>query len=170
MAKKSDYRLQVLFEIREKEKEEAEKVYAKKMALVQKEKKKHDAMKEELREMGRTRAAKKQEYSDKMAAGELNITQINGNDRHIERLKQQEQAFSVEIRRQLEVVHEAEAVAEEAKEAMLKANQDYKALEKHKEKWAKKVKREHDMKEADEAEDIAQAQYFKRLKESRDDV
>jgi len=164
MAKQPSYRLQVLFGLREKDKDEAEKVYAKKMALVQKEKKTHDDMKEQAREMVRHRQAKKIENSDKMAAGELNINQIKGNDRHIERLKEQEAAYAVEIKRQVEVIQEAEQAAEKAKEEMLKANQDFKALEKHKEKWAKKVKREADMKEADEAEDIAQAQYFKRLK------
>ena len=138
MAKKDAYRLQVLFELREKAKDAAEKVYADKMAEVARQKKIQDDMKQRLREMIANREAKKEEYVEKMRSGSLNITQIQGNDRHIDRLKQEEQAFNVEITRQLEDVREAEAEAEEAKEDMLKANQDYKALEKHKDKWQKR--------------------------------
>jgi hypothetical protein len=93
--------------------------------------------------------------------------QITANDRHIEKMKQEENAYQVEISRQGERVREAEAVAEEAMQDMLKASQDYKALEKHKEKWLKGVKREIQIKEEEAVEDIAQAQYFARLKEQR---
>ena len=169
MAKKPNYRLQALFEIREKEKDAAEKVYAEKQQLLAAEQKKLEDMKEHLREMGRQREAKKHEYAEKMRSGELNINQITANDRHIEKMKQNEAAYQVEIQRQVENVTEAEEVVEEAKEEMLKANQEYKALEKHKEKWLKQVKREQQLKEEDAVEDIAQAQYFQRLLQERDD-
>lgn len=169
MAKLPAYRLQALFDIREKEKEKAEEVYAQKQAALAEEQKKLEAMKEHLREMVRSREQKKQEYADRMRTGELTVHQITANDRHIERMKQEEAAYQVEIQRQMEAVREAEEVAEQAKQDMLKANQDFKALEKHKEKWMKKVKRELALKEEDAVEDIAQAQYFARMLEQRED-
>jgi hypothetical protein len=69
----------------------------------------------------------------------------------------------VEIDRQQERVAEAERVAAEAMEVVVKCTQDFKALEKHKEKWAKQVKKEMLLKEEMAAEDIAQAQYFQKL-------
>lgn len=167
MPKLPAYRLQALFDIREKEKDQAEEAYAEKKRGVAEQEKIRDEMKQNLRDMVALREAKKQEYNEKMREGALNVTQIQANDRHIERLKHEEQAYQVEISRQEDRVREAEAEAEEAMQAMLKANQEFKALEKHKEKWLKQVKREMALKEEDALEDIAQAQYFARLLEER---
>jgi flagellar biosynthesis chaperone FliJ len=169
MAKKPAYRLQALFDIREKAKGEAEDFYAGKQKELVVEVKKHEAMKEKLREMIQAREDKKRDYTEKLRKGELNITQIQGNDRHLDRMKQEEAAYQVDIARQAEQVKHKEAEVADAKELMLKANQDFKALEKHKEKWEKAVKREAMLKEEDAVEDIAQAQYFARLQDRRED-
>lgn len=169
MAKLPPYRMQTLFEIREKAKEAAEEFYAEKKQAVVREQRKLDEMKQQLRDMAAFREEKKAEYAEQMRSGELNIHQIQGNDRHIEKLKQEEEAFLVEIQRQAERVDEAQKEADDAMQAMLKATQDFKALEKHKEKWLKQVKRELMLKEEDAAEDIAQAQYFQRMREEREE-
>lgn len=169
MAKLPAYRLQVLFDIREKEKKAKEEAYAAKKAQVIAEQKKLDEMKQKLRDMIAFREDKKREYVDKMRSGELTIGQITGNDRHIEKLKQQENAYQVEINRQMERVADAERECAAALDEMVKANQEFKALEKHKEKWVKGVKKEQLAKEEDAAEDIAQAQYFARLLDERGD-
>jgi len=165
MAKGPAYRLQVLFEMREKAKVEAEEVYAEKKKLVIVEQKKLEEMKEHLRSLVQKRQDKKAEYAERTRRGEYTIAQITSNDRHIEKMKQQEAAYQVEIDRQQERLTEAERVAAEAMEVVVKATQDYKALEKHKEKWQKQVKREQMMKEEEAVEDIAQAQYFQKLLE-----
>lgn len=169
MAKPAAYRLQVLFDLREKAKTEAEEHYAEKKKAVALEQKKLDDMKQQLRDMVGFREQKKLEYNEKMRDGALNIHAIQANDRHIDKLKQEEQAFQMDIMRQGERLNEAQAEADEAMEAMLKATQEYKALEKHKEKWAKQVKREIALKEEDAADEIAQAQYFQKVRESRSD-
>lgn len=163
MAKTPAYRLQVLFEMREKKKKEAEELYAEKKKKVIEEQKKLDDMKDTLKEMVQHRHDKKREYAERTRAGEYTVSQITANDRHVERLKQKEQAYQVEIDRQAERLQEAERVAQEAMDALVKATQDHKALEKHKEKWLKAVKREMAMKEELAVEDIAQSQYFQRL-------
>jgi hypothetical protein len=163
MAKGPAYRLQVLFEMREKAKVEAEELYAEKKKLVAVEQKKLDDMKQTLKDMVQKRADRKADYAERTRRGEYTVNQIQANDRHIDKMKHQEAAYQVEIDRQQERVVEAERVAEEAMALVVKATQDYKALEKHKEKWAKQVKRELMMKEEEAVEDIAQAQYFKQL-------
>ncbi len=163
MAKGPAYRLQVLFEMREKAKVEAEELYAEKKKLVVVEQKKLDDMKQTLKDMIQKRTDRKADYAERTRRGEYTVNQIQGNDRHVDKMKQQEAAYQVEIDRQQERVVEAERVAEEAMALVVKATQDFKALEKHKEKWAKQVKRELMMKEEDAVEDIAQAQYFKQL-------
>jgi hypothetical protein len=165
MAKGPAYRLQVLFEMREKAKKEAEEVYAEKKKLVIVEQKKLEEMKLNLQGMIQKRQDKKAEYAERTRRGEYTVAQIQANDRHIEKMKQAEAAYQVEIDRQQERVVEAERVADEAMQVVVKATQDYKALEKHKDKWQKKVRREAMAKEEDAIEDIAQAQYFQRLLE-----
>ncbi len=163
MAKGPAYRLQVLFEMREKAKVAAEEVYAEKKKLVAIELKKLDEMKNHLKEMIQKRQDRKSDYSERTRRGEYTINQIQANDRHIEKMKQQEAAYQVEIDRQQERVVEAERVVDEAMQLLIRATQEFKALEKHKEKWQKVVKRELMMKEEEAVEDIAQAQYFKKL-------
>jgi hypothetical protein len=163
MAKSPAYRLQVLFEMREKAKTEAEELYAEKKKLVNIEQKKLEEMREHLKGLVQKRQDKKAEYAERTRRGEYTVNQIQGNDRHVEKMKQQEAAYQVEIDRQQERLQEAERVAAEAMDLVVKATQDYKALEKHKEKWSKHVRREAMLKEEDQVEDIAQAQYFKKL-------
>lgn len=163
MAKGPAYRLQVLFEMREKAKDAAEEVYAAKKKLVVVEQKKLEDMKLHLKEMIQKRVDRKADYSERTRRGEYTINQIQANDRHIEKMKQQEAAYQVEIDRQQERVVEAERVAAEAMQLLVKATQEFKALEKHKEKWQKQVRRELMQKEEEQVEDIAQAQYFKKL-------
>jgi hypothetical protein len=122
-------------------------------------------MKQKLAQMIEMRHQKKAEYAEKTRRGELTVSQITANDRHIDRLKSQEAAYQVEIDRQAERLREAERIAEEALQKVVEATQQFKALEKHKEKWLKQIKREQAIKEELAVEDIAQAQYFQKLLE-----
>jgi hypothetical protein len=167
MAKKQQYRLQVLYELREKAKKESEEFYAEAKKKTAEEEKKHQEMQQTLEDMIAHREAKKVEYSESLRSGGINIQAVQANDRHIDRLKKEEEAYAVEIDQQFEKVEIARAEEEEAMQSMLKATQDYKALEKHKEKWVDQVKKEIQAKEEDAAEDVAQAQYFARMMEER---
>lgn len=167
MAKKHDYRLQTLFNMREKAKDAAEEVYAEAKKEVARTKKAHQEMLDHLQAMVAQRDAKKTEYAQNLRAGQYNVQQIRANDMHLDRLKQEEDAYLVEIEKHQEVVTRAEKKAEERMQEMLKATQDFKALEKHKEKDFAAFKKEMAQKEEDAVEDIAQAQYFARMRERR---
>ena len=111
MARTPAYRLQVLFEMREKKKKDAEELYAEKRKKVAEEQKKLDDMKNTLKEMVQHRHDKKRECAERTRAGEYTVSQITANDRHVERLKQLEQAYQMEIDRQAERLQEAERIA-----------------------------------------------------------
>ena len=166
---KPDYRLQTLFDMREKAKKAAEDVYADAQKALAVEKKKLEDMKKELERMMAAREAKRVEYAERTAKGEYNVTQIQANHRHIDRMKEKEGAYRMEIEQQKDAVKAAEKVVEEKKEAMIAATQDFKALEKHKEKWTAEVKREQAVKDEDAQDDIAQANYLRRQREERGD-
>ena len=167
MAKKPQYRLQTLFDIREKEKKTAEDAYAQKKRQVIEAENTLKDMQNKHAEMISFREAKKLEYAEKIREGGMKINEINANDRHIARLKEEEVAYLGEIDKQKEVVKAAEKEAQIAMDEMLEATKSFKALEKHKEKWQKEVKREQMLKEEDALEDVAQAQYFAQLKKNR---
>jgi len=165
MPKMPPYRLQALFDMREKAKKDAEEAYARVQTELAAEEQKLEDLKVELKDMVKLREEKKEEYSRKMAQGELTVVQIQTNDRHIEKMKAAEKAFGMKLVRQKEAIDDKFLEVEEAKEKMLEATQEFKALEKHKEKWLEEVKKEMAKKEEEAVEDISQAQYFARMKE-----
>ena len=77
-------------------------------------------------------------------------------------------AYRMEIEKQQDAVRAAERVVEDKKKAMIEATQQFKALEKHKEKWTAEVKREMQIKEEDNLEDIAQTIFIKRQRDERE--
>lgn len=168
MAKLPDYRLQVLYDMRDKTKKAAEDAYGEAMQAKIVEEKKLEQMNQELAAMAQAREDKRIEYADKAARGECNVQQIQGNNKHLERLKEREGAFKMEIERQKDNIRAAERVVDEKKEAMIQATQQFKALEKHKEKWTIEVKREIAAKEEDALEDIAQTIFLKRQRDERE--
>jgi flagellar biosynthesis chaperone FliJ len=169
MARLPDYRLQALYDMRERAKKDAEDAYAKEQQKVAAEEKKLKEMEDTLEQMKTTREQKRTEYADAMRNEMLNIEKIQINNRHIDMLKEKEVAFIAEIAKQEDTVQKAKDAAEEAKQKMLKATQDFKALEKHREKWLKGVKNAMEQKEEGEVEDISQAQYFARTQAQKED-
>lgn len=159
------YRLQTLFDMREKAKKAAEDAYAEAQKEMQAEQARLDEMKAELAAKVEYRENKANEYTAKAAAGELNIHTITSGHRHVERLKEEEAAYEVEIDKQRERLQEAEKVVEKKREEMVAANQEFKALEKHKEKWEKKIRREMMLKEEDAADDISQSMFLRQKRQ-----
>ena len=166
MAKMPDYPLQTLYEMREKKKKAAEDAYAEATKYKVGEEKKLEEMHVELKRMIDSREAKRLEYTARAAKGEYNVKEMQSNMRHLDRMKDKEGAYKLTIENQKDAVKAADAVVQEKKEAMLLATQEFKALEKHKEKWLAEVKRELAMKEEDNLEDIAQTIFLKRQRDA----
>lgn len=166
MAKMPAYRLQALFDIRERAKKAAEDAYAKEQKKLIVEKNQLKKMENTLEEMKQLREQKKAEYAEAMNSSTLTIEKIQINNRHIDLLVQKEKDFVIEIDKQKEVVVAAQKLVDEALQKMLDATQEYKALEKHRDKWLKETKNEMEKKEEDAIGDITQAQYFAHKREN----
>lgn len=158
------YRLQTLLEIRERAEEEAKQVFAEAMSQLHAEQQTLQEMKDELERMVEDRKRRREEYANKLASGEMKVTDQSAAYRFIDRLKEKEVEQKGRIDGQRENVREAEKQVKRAQDALITATQDLKALQKHKEKWAEQVKKERAMKEADMLDEIAQTIYQQRDK------
>lgn len=156
------YRLQALLGIRERAEEQAKEVFANAMNALNKEKQTLKDMEDELQRMIEDRKRRREEYSQKLASGEMKVTDQSSAYRYIERLKEREAEQQARIDGQKEQVREAEKVLKRAQDALIVATQDLKALQKHKEKWAEEVKRDRQMREEDNLDEIAQTIYNRR--------
>jgi hypothetical protein len=160
------YPLQTLFDIRERAKKDSEEAYAKeKQKLNGAEKKLHN-MQDQLKSMRDMRAQKRAEYFAAMTSQTVKIEVIKLGERHLEMLLEKEQAYILEIQEQEKIVQEAKERVSQALEAMMKATEEYKVLEKHKEKWSLKQKKQREQKEESESDDMTQARYSLVSKES----
>ena len=156
MPKKEQYRLQTLLGLRENTKNEAERHLGECLAALEKEKERLEFMEKELQQMVAKRTARIREYSEKQMRGEMSAQAVISANSYIERLKEQEEAQQEAIDGQEEVVNARKADVKDARDKLIVANQDLKALEKHKEKWEKKIKREAQMKEEEALDELAQ--------------
>lgn len=156
MAKLPQYRLQTLLEMRERAEEEAKNAFAEAMSLLHQEEAFLKELQDELERMVEDRKRRRQEYADKLASGEMKITDQSAAYRFIDRMKEMEQEQQGRIDAQREAVREAEKVVKRAQEALVVASQELKALEKHKEKWAEEVKKERMAKEEAVMDEIGQ--------------
>lgn len=156
MAKMPQYRLQTLLEMRERAEEEAKNAFADAMNQLHQEEAFLKELQEELERMVEDRKRRRQEYADKLASGEMKITDQTAAYRFIDRMKEMEQEQQGRIDAQREAVREAEKVVKRAQEALVVASQELKALQKHKEKWAEQVKKERQAKEEAAMDEIGQ--------------
>ena len=150
------YRLQALLEIRERAEEEAKNAFADATRALKDEEDTLKALEDELESMIEDRKRRRKEYADKLASGEMKVTDQTAAYRYIDRMKEMEQEQRGKIDGQRENVREAEKHLRLAQEALMQATQDLKALVKHKEKWAEELKKQRQMREEENLDEIAQ--------------
>ena len=164
MALPPEYRLQALVTLRERKKEEAERILGVKLAELKQEQQRQKDMEDELERMIAKREAKMREYAEKSMKGMMAAQDVVGANLYIERLKEQEEAQENAIEGQKQVVAQKKDEVEEARKGVVLATQDLKALEKHKEKWMEQVKKEREAREEDVMDEIAQTIFLGRNK------
>ncbi len=158
------YRLQVLYEIKERAEKDAMEAWSAAQARQREQEKLLEDQKAELVRMIEDRKRRREDYSQKLASGEMKITDQSGANRFIERLKEKEKEQETKIESQRENVRNAEKETNKAREAYLNASQELKALQKHKEKWLADWKKEMAMKEEDNLDEIGQVIFNQNLK------
>jgi flagellar export protein FliJ len=155
------YRLQTLYGIKERAEEAAKDVFGRAQAALRAEEQKLKDLQDELERMIEDRKRRREEYSQKLAAGEMKITDQSGANRYIERLKEKEAEQQFKIEAQREAVRTAEKEVKRAQDALIVATQELKALQKHKEKWLAEVKKDREQREADNLDEIGQVIFNK---------
>ena len=156
MAIRPNYRLQVLVDMRERKKEEAERHLGECMKALKAAQDRLHELQQELERMVAKREAKVREYSEKTMRGEMSAQDAVNAKVFIERLKLQEANQKNIIEGQKAVIAQRKEEVDAARQDLIVANQDLKALEKHKEKWQEKVKKDREAKEEDIMDEIAQ--------------
>ena len=157
------YRLQTLLEIRERAEEEAKQAFSEATkALVSAQKKQAD-MEADLSTRKQQRKAKVDAYmKELMAKGMAGVTGLSAMNRYELRLKEEEAQLALQIEEQKDVVKAAEKEVEIKRKEMAHAAMEKKAIEKHKEKWAKQVKAERQAREELNQEEIGNALHLAR--------
>ncbi len=150
------YRLQALLEIRERAEEEAKNAFADATRALREEEQALKDLETELEEMIADRLRRREDYAQKLASGEMKVTDQAAAYRYVDRMKEKEQEQRGRIDGQLENVRDAEKHLKLAQDALIEATQDLKALLKHKEKWADEIKKKRKIREEDNLDEIAQ--------------
>lgn len=150
------YRLQALLEIRERAEEAAKQAFADAQQALRAEEETLEQFKQELKDMVADRLRRREEYSQKLASGEMKITDQSSAYRFLDRLKEKETDQKFKIEGQKENVRLAEMQVKRAQDELIAATQDLKALLKHKEKWEQKLKKERQQRENDMLDEIGQ--------------
>lgn len=162
MAVRPDYRLQTLLEMRQRKKDEAEQQLGKSLKALHVEQQKLKQLEEELERMIARREAKRREYAEKAMRGEMSAQAVVSSEVYIDRLKEQEEAQKNSIEGQKGVVKQKEDEVQAARQALVQATQELKALEKHKEKWQEQVKKEIQAREEEVQDEVAQTIFLTR--------
>src|SRR5262245_13236247 len=113
------YRLQALLGIRERAEAAAKEVFANAMNALAKEKQTLKEMEEQRQRMIEDRKRRREEYSQKLASGEMKVTDQSAAYRFIERLKEREAEQAARIDGQKEAVREAEKNVKRAQDALV---------------------------------------------------
>jgi flagellar biosynthesis chaperone FliJ len=156
------YRLQVLLEMRERAKEEAENAFSDAVKALEKEKAELKRLEDELARRKAERKQKVKEYLDQVMAKGAGINGLTMMNRYEERLKDEEAQVALEIERQKEAIKVAERLVEQRRREMAEAAKELKAIEKHKETFQKQVRAERQAREELNQEEIGNTLFLMR--------
>ena len=148
MAKKEKYRLQPLLQVKLKNKRTAEIALSKAFAELKAEEEKLKILEKEKREIIQRREDSRREMAEKVARGESVVYDSNIHLNFLKKLQEDEEKKDQEIEDQKEAIKRAEEKLAQAKRDYIDACKEVKIMEKHKELWRKKIKKELEFQEA----------------------
>jgi flagellar export protein FliJ len=156
------YRLQLILDKRQKEKEDAEK----KLALAQKaleEERKIEKQKElEVEQAKQRKEDSKKELNQKMLEGLLDISKIRQGKDFLKSLDIEIEKAKERLVQQQQKVQQAEKFLEQRRSELIEATTQFQAMEKHKENWLAKIKKEQEAAEQNEQEEIGNVLFLQR--------
>jgi flagellar export protein FliJ len=158
------YRLQALLDIRMKAEDAAKDAFSAAVKAHEKEKKILATMQQDLENRKVERKAKVQAFLQEVTAKGGGIAGFQQMGRFEQRLKDEEAQVALDIERQKESVVQAEKLVEQRRAEMAEAAKERKAIEKHKEEWAKQIRKERMQKEEMNQEEIGSVLHLARVR------
>jgi len=162
------YRLQTLLEMRERAEEAAKQAFSEAVKAFHEQKKRLEEMRADLTRRQEERKEKVLAYRmSVLSAQALQSNAFEQFERFEQRLKDEEAKLELEIGAQEGNVKRAEQWMEQKRLEMAEAAKEKKAIEKHKEQWAKQVRYERQMKEELLQEEIGNTLHLQRKREGK---
>lgn len=160
------YRMQTVLEMRERAEEEAKQAFSDATQAVVKARAEQKRLEDDLERRKAERKQRVEAYLQEIVQRTTGIAGMNQMYRFEQRLKDEEAQVALDIEKQKLVVKAAEKLLEQRRMEMAEAAKELKAIEKHKEKWAKEVKAERDKREDLSQEEIGNALYLARSRKN----
>lgn len=150
-----DYDLDVLLELRHKERDEAEKRYAEACKRHEELQKEVERLQQNYQTLVEERERECLEFDDKLVSGPQTAVRVQEFDRYVAGLRQQEEEMLARIDQIRQKRRRAEQEMEDANDEMLESIRQLKAVEKHHENWQKEQAVAAKRREAAKMDDIA---------------
>lgn len=147
MAPKPKYRLQVLLIIKERAKKAAEIALAKALKQLAEEEKKLKELEEEKKRIEERIAKERREMHEKIAGGGALIKDPQVRQNFLRKLGEDLEEMERKIEEQKEAIRQAKIRVQRCRQDYIIAAQELNVMEKHKELWLKKLKKELTAKE-----------------------
>jgi flagellar export protein FliJ len=157
------YRLQIVLDQKKEKRDEAAKRLNEAIEALRQEERVLAKLEDDLRKNRETREKTELEISEKLAMGVLGIGKVQGMWVYIKSLEAQEKQILEYIERQKVKIKQAQQVVDKARLALIEAAKELKLMEKHKEKWMARIKKEIEEKEQKEMDEIGSAMYATRM-------
>lgn len=153
-AKKPKYRLEPLLVVKEKYKRETEIALSKAIKRLAEEKEKLKKLEKEKEEIIEKKKNARLQMGRKVAEGDARIYDSSLHLNYLEKLQDDLEAKEREIKRQQEVIEQAEQNVKKCRRNYIDASRDLEMMQKHKELWKKKLQKELDAKEQKEMNEL----------------
>ena len=148
------YRLQPLLQIKEQARKRAEIALAKALVRLEKEKKKLSQLEEEKREIIRRRKKIRLELHQKVSTGQASAKDGQVGINFLRKLEDDEKQKDDEITAQKKTIEECETSVKRTRRDYIDAVKEVRVMEKHKELWRKKVRKELERQEEKELDEL----------------
>lgn len=155
----SPYRLQPVLDIREKKEEEAKIALASSQTKLQQEMEKEKLLKEEQQTIQQAQQKVYQQMSNKLSQGSMKIQELQLYQNYKKGLINEELKVVEKITQQQQEIKKAQLNVNSARQKLIDACKERQIIEKHKENWLQKVKKEQEQKEQKEQDELGNVLY-----------
>jgi len=142
MPPKSKYRLEALLKLKKLAKRKSEIDLAKAIRELEEEKEKLNSLEDKKKDIEQKREKARQDMGKKVSSGQSRVKDSQHHLGFMRKLKEDLEALEGEIEEQEEVIELAEQKLKRARRDYVDAATELNIMEKHKELWTKKIKKE----------------------------